>query len=53
MGNMSYCRMINTYHDLRDVYEHLGDDDLSDGEKKYSKEIIELCKQIVEDFRDD
>ena len=46
MANMSYCRMENTYNDLKDVYNHLDDEDLSESEKKFRNKIIELAKEI-------
>lgn len=53
MANMSYCRMENTYGDLRDCYENWGDDDgdeLSDSEKRYRSDLLELCKEIIRDY---
>lgn len=52
MANMSYCRFENTYSDLRDCDEHMGDD-LSPDEAKYRKRIIELCKRIVDCYGDE
>jgi len=47
MANMSYCRMENTYHDLRDCYENW--DNVKDKtEKRYREKIFELAQQIVE-----
>ena len=53
MPNMGYCRFINTLGDLRDCYEHMGDDDLSEMEEKARERLIELCKDIVADYGDD
>ena len=56
MKNMSYCRFENTYADLMDCYEALGDkpiSELSDSEKRYAKKLIELCQDIIEDFEDE
>lgn len=52
MSNMSYCRFENTYRDLQDCYEAMGDgtDDLSESEKKYFERMLKLCKDIVDDF---
>jgi hypothetical protein len=48
--NMSYCRFRNTFQDLRDCYynmdESIGDPD----EFRARKQMIELCKQIVEEW---
>jgi hypothetical protein len=50
MANMSYCRFQNTYLDLLDCSYNLGDKDLSDSEKNARKNLIELCKEMVEHF---
>ena len=46
MGNMSYCRFQNTLKDLRDCYEHLDDEDLSEEEKRAKNKLVELCSDI-------
>ena len=59
MGNMSYCRMENTYRDLLDCFNngdlrHTRVDELEDctymsaSEVDYAKEILELARDIVE-----
>jgi TfoX/Sxy family transcriptional regulator of competence genes len=56
MGNMSYCRFENTYEDLQDCYDALGEkslDELSETEKKYAKKLIKMCRDIADDFLDD
>ena len=50
MANMSYCRFQNTYNDLIDCSVNLFDEDMSDSEKMARKNLIELCKEIVEHF---
>lgn len=53
MGNMSYCRFENTYADLHDCNEALAEkslDELSEIEKKYAKKLINLCKEIADNF---
>ncbi len=56
MGNMSYCRFENTYHDLRDCYNALtnGDGNDKNMNKEYEqpskKALIKLCAQIAEEF---
>lgn len=59
MGNMSYCRFENTYHDLRDCFNYMDlnqddegnlnneDNKLSDDEADSRKSIIELCVKIA------
>jgi len=49
MGNMAYCRFENTFSDLSECAEHIHDDDLNRDEKRYRKELIQLCKTIVEE----
>ena len=60
MGNMSYCRFENTYQDLKECYEALQsegvkgiEEDASQYEKPYIKKLIELCKDIAEEFEDE
>lgn len=49
MANMSYCRMENTYRDLRDVKENW-DEAQSESELKFRDKILKLCNDIVDDF---
>jgi hypothetical protein len=49
MGNMSYCRFQNTLLALRDCYESLWDDDLSDEEGQARDSLVKLCKTIAEE----
>ena len=50
MANMSYCRFQNTVIDLKDCYENMDDDELSDDEKKAKERLIDLCVDIALDF---
>ena len=50
MANMSYCRFQNTYRDLIDCSVNLFDEDMSNDEKMARKNLVELCKEIVEHF---
>jgi SepF-like predicted cell division protein (DUF552 family) len=55
MSNMSYCRFRNTLSDLRDCGDALEDIDgdlseLSEEEADAAKRLIEMCRQIAEDF---
>lgn len=52
MANMAYCRMQNTYPDLRDCVINWDDAD-SDDELKYRRKIVTLAKQIVEEHGDE
>lgn len=49
MSNMSYARFQNTLRDLKDCYDHLGED-LTDRkeEEKAREELINLCRRITE-----
>lgn len=46
MGNMSYCRFRNTLEDLKECYDYIDWDDLSEDEEKARNELIALCKKI-------
>ena len=51
MANMSYCRFQNTCQDLTDCLGALRDGDhLSDDEFRAYKRLVELCREIVEDY---
>lgn len=52
MANMSYCRFENTVADVLDCIDNWKRVE-SDSEKEAQKELVELCKQILEDFGDD
>ncbi len=41
--------MEKTFRDLKDVYRHLNDDNLSDTESGYRERIIMLCRDIAEE----
>ena len=48
MANMSYIRFENTYRDLLDCMDNLfEDDDLSDSEIRYRKQLVALCRKLV------
>lgn len=60
MANMSYCRFENTYGDLQDCYDALTEagsvqeveKDANKYEKQYIRKLVELCKDIVDEFGD-
>ena len=61
MGNMSYCRFENTYHDLSDCMDVIlakqdpetekfdlkFGEKLSESEEMFMRKIIEMCKEIT------
>jgi hypothetical protein len=57
---MSYCRFENTYQDLQDCYDALQESgsvnelekDRNEYEKKYVRKLVEMCKNIAEEFGD-
>ena len=49
MANMGYCRFENTLQDLKDCYNHMEDENLSKSEKVAKQELIELCRQIIDE----
>ena len=61
MSNMSYCRFENTYQDLEECLTALQDEGGVEGvekeanqyEKPYIKLLIEMCKDIVDEFGDE
>jgi hypothetical protein len=60
MGNMRHCRFENTYHDLVDCYEALGEEGVdslvknaNQYEKKYITKLIKLCSDIAADFMEE
>ena len=50
MANMSYCRFENTLQDLQDCYEHLNATDISRSEDRARYDLVELCRQILEEW---
>ena len=48
MANMSYCRFRNTLGDLRDCYDNLDDNDLSEEEAKARRRLVKVCQSIVD-----
>lgn len=49
MANMSYVRFQNTLADLQDCYDNM-DKELSGAEKRARKDLIELCRTIVDEY---
>jgi hypothetical protein len=52
MANMSYCRFQNTYIDLRDCFDNMGSNDLSEREFRYRNLMIEMCIEIAKGCED-
>ena len=46
---MSYCRFENTYRDLLDCLSAMNDQ-LSDREKGYRDRLVDVCKEIIEEY---
>jgi hypothetical protein len=60
MGNMSYCRFENTYGDLEDCKNALDSKGMAEviaGASSYEKpmirELIDLCKEIADEYYDE
>jgi hypothetical protein len=51
MSNMSYCRFQNTLFDLEDCVDYMDDDDLSPEEAQARECLVEVCAEIVEDWK--
>ena len=47
---MSYCRFENTLRDLRDCYNNMDSNDLSESEFNARKQMIELCWDIYQEY---
>ena len=58
MGNMSYCRFENTYRDLKECSNALQneggvqgiEEEANEYEREYVKKLIELCRDITEEW---
>lgn len=50
MGNMGYCRFVNTHENLLDCQSHMDDDDISEPEKEERLKLIKLCRDIAQDY---
>lgn len=52
--NMSYCRFHNTLKDLEDCRDALNSGEISSQEeKKKAKCLIEVCKEIADNYDED
>lgn len=49
MPSMSYCRFENTYRDLIECYRNINNN-LSDTEHRYREYMIEVCKNILNEY---
>lgn len=50
MSNTSYCRFRSTLEDLRECYENMDDDDISEDEADARKQLIRLCVTIANNY---
>jgi hypothetical protein len=48
MGNMSYCRFENTYHDLVDCTENWSEEAGNERDERYRVRLLQLMKEMVE-----
>ena len=53
MANMAHCRFTNTLSDLRECFDYMDDEDLSDREKKARTALMKLCVKIALDYGHD
>lgn len=53
MPNMTYCRFQNTLADLRDCYDAMDEEELSEEEQKARQRLISLCSDITSDYGDE
>ena len=47
---MSYCRFENTYRDLVDCLQNINDTDLSNRESEYREKLVDICREILEEY---
>jgi len=50
MANMSYCKFQNTLNDLRDCYDAINDNNLSEEEERARDGLVKLCAKIVNEY---
>lgn len=50
MGNMSYCKFRNTLSDMYDCLDDMDSELLLPEEARARKRLIELCREIVEQY---
>ena len=60
MPNMKHCMFENTYKDLQDCYDVLTNDGIAETEEnankyevEYIRRLVELCKDIADEFGDE
>lgn len=52
MANMPHSRFRNTLEDLRDCYDHLFDEGLSEEEERARRKLKTLCITIADELED-
>jgi len=50
MGNMSYCRFENTFHDLVYCSERIRYEASNDRDEEYRQKLLQLINDINEDL---
>lgn len=50
--NMSYCKFQNTLGDLRDCYDAMSADGISESEATARQKLIELCAEIASEYEE-
>jgi len=50
MPNMEPGLFHRTAEALADCYDHMGDNDLSDSEKRARTRIIKMCRDIIDEY---
>ena len=48
MGNMSYCRFENTYHDLMDCIENWNEEAGNERDERYRIRLLQAIKEVVD-----
>ena len=52
MGNMSYCRFENTYHDLIDCFDHIWNEAENERDERNRKYMIRFLKDRMDEIEE-
>ena len=52
MGNMSYCRFENTYHDLIDCFDNIWNEAENERDERYRKNMIRFLKDRLDEIEE-
>jgi hypothetical protein len=52
MGNMSYCRFENIYHDLIDCFDNIWNEAENERDERYRKNMIRFLKDRLDEIEE-